>query len=195
MTLEDAVEWWSTVLDSYVDVRLDMNIVEQDFMNRATIRTGAKQLFDRLLDHDIPTVILSAGVTDAIDLWSREYDIAPTLVISNDLILDADRRVIGWNKDSLVHTLNKSETDHAELNAIRRARPLSIVIGDSIHDADMADGDNDVLRIRIYDPRPDEESDIEIVRAETLQRFDIMIESGSLSPIEKLINEHGSKLS
>ena len=104
-------------------------------------------------------------------------------------MLGGAREIISWERDTLVHTLNKSEVDHPELNKIRSERPLAIVFGDGIGDADMALGDADVLRVRIYDPRPDEAGDIEAERTRTFERFDMMIESGTLEPLVELLEE------
>lgn len=187
MSSEDAVEWWSSVLNIYARNHLDMNEVERDFMARASIRVGAKELFDLFKTLGIPSTILSAGVKDVIDLWSAVYEASPTLTISTELVLDENRRMTGWKQETLVHVLNKSEIDHPELNRIRAERPLAILFGDSINDADMAIGDEDVLRVRIYDPRPDEVVDIDAERAKTFERFDLMIENGSLEPLAELL--------
>lgn len=187
MTVQDAVEWWSAVLDIYAQNHLDMNEVERDFLQRASIRPGAKELFTLCHTSNIPTVILSAGVKDVIDLWSATYAIEPTLVISTELELDDARRIIGWKKDTLVHILNKSETNHSELTRIRGERPLAILFGDSMNDVDMAAGDKNVLRVRIFDPRPGETIAIEAERTKTFQSFDVMIESGNVNPLVALI--------
>lgn len=187
MTEQDAVEWWSSVLDIYARNHLDMNEVERDFMARASIRVGAKELFDLFKTLGIPSTILSAGVKDVIDLWSAVYEASPTLTISTELVLDENRRMMGWKRETLVHVLNKSEVDHPELNRIRAERPLSIIFGDSINDADMAIGDEDVLRVRIYDPRPGEATNIGTERAKTFERFDLMIGTGSLEPLTQLL--------
>ena len=187
MTLDDAATWWSTILDTYTLHRLNLAEVEEDFLSRARARTGTEDFFSLCQEIGAPTVILSAGVKDVIDLWSRVYKISPTLVISTEFILNESMEITGWKKDTLVHSLNKSETDHPELNRIRNERPLSIVFGDSINDADMAIGDEDVLRIRIFDPRPDEVVDIQAERAKTFERFDLMIENGSLEPLTQLL--------
>lgn len=187
MTEQDAVEWWSAILDIYCEYRLDMNAVERDFLHRASMRTGSKELFDLCKSHYIPTVILSAGVKDVIDLWANKYEISPSLTLSTELVLDESRHLSGWKRETLVHLLNKSEIDHPELNRIRAERPLSIIFGDSINDSDMAIGEEDVLRVRLYDPRPGETLDIEAERAKTFERFDLMIENGSLEPLAELL--------
>ena len=45
---------------------------------------------------------------------------------------------------------------HKELAHYKVSRPFAVLIGDGLGDVDMAVGDNDVLRVRIHDPRGDE---------------------------------------
>lgn len=183
MTVKDAVDWWSSILGLYVEERVSMTEVDADFLMRASIRRGAHEVFSLCKEQEIPNVIMSAGIRDVIDVWSHKYDIQPSLTLSTILKLDSDNRIVGWDEDSLVHTLNKHELDHEELTSIRSKRPKIIVVGDGMGDADMARGDVDVLRIRIFDPRPDEIFDISDVRRRTFEKFDVMIESGTLHPL------------
>ena len=186
MTEIDAADWWSSILDLFVKHKLNLPAVEQDFLERASIRPGTAELFQLCKDNDIPTVVLSAGIRDVIEMWDKTYGVSPSLTLSTALILDSSGTIIGWRKDTLVHVLNKSETGHPELESIRSSRPKAVVVGDSMNDADMAHGDKDVLRIRIYDPRPDEPIDIIKERQKTFTKFDAVVESGSLEPLLKL---------
>lgn len=190
MTVEDAVDWWSSVLDMFVQEKLDLKAVEKDFLTRANIRPGAEELFALAERLGVPHPILSAGVREIIDLWSDVYSIPRSLTVATELELDEDGHIVGWNKDTLVHTLNKSEAAHEELTRIRADRPYAIAVGDSIHDKDMASGEDSVLRIRLYDPRPDEaEQDIEAERAKTFEHFDAIIENGTLHPLVELVKK------
>lgn len=186
MTQSDAAEGWSSILDLFVEHRLDLAAVEQDFLDRATIRPGTAELFQLCRDNDIPTIVMSAGIRDVIEMWGRSYGVSPSLLLSTALILDEAGLVIGWHRDTLIHVLNKSETSHPELESIRNSRPKAILVGDSMNDADMASGENDVLRIRILDPRPDEVISIDTERLKTFTVFDAMIESGNLTPLLEL---------
>ena len=186
MTAFDAAEWWSSILDLFVEHKLDLAAVEQDFLDRATIRPGTTEIFQFCKEHNIPTVVMSAGIRDVIEMWDRTYGLNPSLTLSTALILDDAGVVVGWHRDTLIHALNKSETDHPELASIRRSRPKAILVGDSINDSDMASGDKDVLRIRIFDPRPDELFNIDNERQKTFLKFDAMLESGSLMPLLEL---------
>lgn len=185
MTQQDAVDWWSAILNLFVEYKIDLTAVEETFLERASIRPGTVELFEFLAAHDIPTVILSAGIREVIDIWCRKYGIEPSLVVSTALDLDSDNKIVGWQKNTLVHVLNKSETTHPELAAIRAARPKALLIGDSLDDATMAAGERDILRVRILDPRADE-IDMEHEVSRTFEKFDALIKTGSLQPLGKL---------
>ncbi len=186
LTVEDAVAWWSASMSIITKYQLDLTAVEQDFLARSTLRPGTKELFTLCAAHNIPTIIMSAGIKDVIDIWCKTYDIHPTIILSTSLRLDADNHVIGWDESSMVHTLNKKEIGHPELSKIRSERSHTILIGDSIHDFDMAEGTDDVFRIRIIDA-PEGEEDSKDVRAKSLQLFDAVIEDGTLYPLTALI--------
>jgi HAD superfamily phosphoserine phosphatase-like hydrolase len=188
MTSQDAITWWSSILDLFVEHSIDLSVVEDDFLNRASIRPGAADLFKLCADNGIPAVILSAGIREVIDIWCRKYNIQPSLVISTALVLDDNNKVIGWQKETLVHVLNKSEANHPELLDIRSRRPHTLVVGDGLDDAAMASGEQGIMRIRVLDPRADE-LDSTAEQRKTLERFDALIRSGSLQPLHELLTQ------
>ena len=187
LTDQDAEDWWNASLNLYRTHRVDMREVERDFVMHASIRPGTAELFAFCQRQAIPTVVFSAGIRDVIEVWSRAYNVSPTEIISTALTLDENGCVTGWDESTLVHVLNKHEMGHAGLTAIRATRPNVILVGDSLNDADMASGDDTVLRIRMFDPRPDEKFELSEVRQKTFQRFDAMIESGSFAPLKSLV--------
>lgn len=186
LTQEDAITWWSSILNLFVQYNVDLTAVEEDFLAKANIRPGVAELFKLCSDNKIPTIILSAGIRDVIEIWCRKYRIEPSLVISTGLILDKTNRIVGWGKETLVHALNKSEATHPELLAIRKSRPKALLVGDSLDDAAMAAGERDVIRIRLLDPRADDLVN-EQEQKRTFERFDALIKSGSLLPACELV--------
>ncbi len=186
LTTQTAIEWWSASFELYIKYDINLTDVEDDFLNKASIRPGVAELFKLCAGHGIPTIILSAGIRDVIEIWCRRYKIEPSLIISTALTLDTSGKITGWEKDTLVHVLNKSEATHVELVKIRSERPKTFLVGDSLDDTTMASGDRDVIRVRILDPRADEvTSEQEIQR--TLEKFDALIQSGSLRPFLELV--------
>jgi len=189
LTADDAVAWWSESMTIITKYRLDISDVERDFISRSTIRPGVRELFELCIEHNIPTIIMSAGIKDVIQIWCASYDIHPTMILSTELRVDSQNRVIGWNEDTIVHTLNKKEIDHPELSKIRAERSHTVLAGDSMHDFDMADGDDTVVRIRIVDTLQGQERDQHVVRQKSLDVFDAIIEDGTLYPIVALIKD------
>lgn len=186
MTEADAVTWWSSILGLFVAHNVNLRQVEEEFLDRASIRPGARELFDLCQRQDIPTVILSAGTYDIIDVWCRAYGIEPSLIVSTALETDEAGTITGWAADTLVHVLNKHETDHPELNRYRSERPYGIAIGDGMKDGDMVSGA--ALRVRLLDLRDDELLDAPMIRQRSLEIFDAVIENGSLAPMTTLLS-------
>lgn len=117
------------------------------------LRGGSHELFNTCEQAHIPTVILSAGIRDIIELIARENDIHPTMTVSIKLQFSDDGRIIGWDKDSLVLTHTKNESVKQWLSHITSARPFTVLIGDTLEDAHMVNGDANVLRIRVCDSK------------------------------------------
>jgi HAD superfamily hydrolase (TIGR01544 family) len=187
LTAEDAVAWWSESMAIITKYHLDMGVVEHDFLSRSTIRPGTKELFALCAQHNIPTIIMSAGIKDVIDIWCKAYDIRPTIILSTELRLDDENRVIGWYEDTIVHTLNKREIGHPELSKIRTERSHTILAGDSMHDFDMADGTDNVFRVRVVDLLEEEKSNQHEIHEKSLKMFDVVIEDGTLVPIVEFV--------
>jgi HAD superfamily hydrolase (TIGR01544 family) len=186
ITPEEAETWAHHVLEIFVENKISLTEIEKNFLQKTDIRPHAKELLDFSKNFEIPTVILSAGIKEIIDLWSKTFQVSPTLVLATKLITDSNGKIIDWDKN-IIHNLNKKEQGHEELTKIRTQRPNTILIGDALEDADMAEGDENVLRIRIVNPREDEKFNQEDFAKKTFERFDLMIESGTLAPVLKIL--------
>lgn len=187
MTTAHAVEWWSSILDLFVANGVSLAEVERTFFEKASIREYVTEFFADLNKHNIPSTILSAGIKNIIDLWVKKYNIKASLVLSTELEIDNTGVVVGWDKSTLVHVLNKHEADHFELAQIRENRPNTLLIGDGIDDATMAVGKANILRVRILDRR-DDDPDLEIEKARTFESFDALITNGSMQPLCDLVD-------
>ncbi len=185
LTIDEAETWWAKALAVQRDNQVNLMEVEANFMYQANIRPGTHELFDELNTHAIPSIILSAGIKNVIDIWCAAYKISPSLVVSTELTTDKKGRMTGWNTNSVIHALNKDEADHPEMSQLKEGRPYTILLGDSIHDAQMAAGDDTVIRIRIVDTQPD--TDMVEVAGITSQAFDAMITNTDLLPVVALL--------
>jgi len=188
MSSEIATSWANQVLKIIVESEINFLRIEKGFSQKTSIRPHAKRILDICNALEIPTVILSAGIKDVIDLWLKTYQISPTLVLATKLITDKNGKIINWNKN-IVHVKNKKEHGHEELTKIKKQRPNIILIGDAIEDADMAEGEENVLRIRVFNPREDEEFNQEDFVKNTFEKYDLMIENGTLEPVLQILEQ------
>jgi HAD superfamily phosphoserine phosphatase-like hydrolase len=149
------------------------------------LRSGTQTLFAACEAAHIPTVILSAGIRDIIELITREHNIYPTLTVSIKLQFADDGRIIGWDEDSMVLTHTKHESVKQWVSHIASARPFTVLIGDTIEDARMVEGDDTVLRIRVCDLSSTMESDAQYCNKSFAAGYDMIVEK-DLSPIAEL---------
>jgi HAD superfamily phosphoserine phosphatase-like hydrolase len=177
LSAEIAREKWSETLDLITSYPINIDDVETAFLSVAQLRQGARELFDICEAGGVPTVILSSGIRNVIQTMAEHYQIHPTYILSNDLEFDeATRLVTGWRRNSLVHMLNKNEMGHSELASLRMTRPNVLLLGDVPDDVRMVEGDN-VLRIRILDPRKGEIHNLEIAKQVSFERgYDLVVE-------------------
>lgn len=186
ITDKEATDWTNQVLKIFVENEINLWEIKKGFPKKTSIRSHAKNIFDTCYALEIPTVIVSAGIKEVIDLWSKTYQVSPALILATELITDRDGKIIDWNKN-IIHVKNKREHGHEELTKIKKQRPNIILIGDAIEDADMTDGNENVLRIRIFNPREDEKLNQEDFTKETFEKYDLMIESETLEPVLRIL--------
>lgn len=184
LTNKDAATWASSILDLYANNGLKLSDIKK-VSEKIRIRDNAGELFKACDRKGIPTIIISGGIKNVIELVCRRAKIRPTLVISSVLNFSKNGHICGWQKDSLVHMLNKKERGHKEISAIKLTRPNIILIGDSLDDIVMAEGKDNLLRIAVNNPRKD---DKESNFKELIKKFDLVIKDQSFLPVIKIIN-------
>jgi HAD superfamily hydrolase (TIGR01544 family) len=185
LTENDALTWWNSALDLYVKHPVNISDISKA-ATRVQLRDGTTQLFRDCENVGVPTVILSAGVSDVIDIIVSARGINPTLVLSTKLVLAEDGHILGWDRGSMIHVLNKREQGNNELSRIRDARPYTILVGDSLQDVDMVEGAEDVLRIRMCDLKhPNRATRQKYLKQSFEAGFDMVLEE-DLEPLVRL---------
>jgi phosphoserine phosphatase len=187
MSVPEAIAWWSGVLNIYKDNNLKWGDVAKGLEIAMPARAGAKELFDVCAKKNIPTIIISAGIKDLIDLWCQKLGVSPSLVLSTELNFGPEGNVCGWDAGTLIHALNKSEMGHGKLEPIRERRPNAILVSDSIHDAGMVNAGIGSLKIIIDDVRFDDSPRSDDYYRKVFENFDLAINTGSLLPIAEFI--------
>jgi 2-hydroxy-3-keto-5-methylthiopentenyl-1-phosphate phosphatase len=168
--------------------------IRDAFLGVAQLRDGGKELFDICDANAVPSIVLSAGIKDVIQIIAEHYEIRPTHILSTSLVFDEQGNVRGWDRRTLVHMLNKRERGHTELTMLQRARPNIILLGDVPDDVHMANGDDNVLRIRVLDSRPGETFDRDTLLNTTFAAgYDLAIDH-SLAPVVNILKRIVTKL-
>lgn len=189
-TEQEALDWWHGSLNLHVKHGVNVHDMERA-VNRINLRPreGAIELLDVCKKAGMPTVILSAGIRNVIEWAVQKYDMKPSVILATHMNTDAAGRIISWDEETMVHILNKHEAGHRELSLIRQKQPHAVLIGDGIKDANMVEGDENVLRIRVCDTHPNESlaETTEFRKTSFAAGFD-MIVSDDLSPVVKLMN-------
>lgn len=138
-------EWSARALKLHVNNSTPVSRLEEK-ASAIQPRAGAHAAFDALVQAGVPSVVLSAGVKDTIDMMARAHKIPTSIVLATELIIE-DGIVCGWRPGSMIDSRTKQEMGHPELSTLRASRPNAILFGDQPHDADMFGGDG--LRIRV----------------------------------------------
>lgn len=185
MTINDAIIWWEAILKLFKKNKLKWSDIAKDVEEKMPMRLYTKELFKICEKKNIPAVIISAGIKDVIELWCQKFEINPNLILSTDLTFSSEGYMDGWHKESLIHVLNKKEKGHHEIQKIKSERPNTILIGDSLDDASMIDGEENVLRIIVNNPREDNKN---IKIEELFEKFDLVIKDGTLHSVIKILN-------
>ena len=173
--------WWLGHLELFIRYRLRRDILSTIVANTVYMRyrEGIPGFLAHLREMRIPTVIVSAGVGDTIELflretgeWSDHIDI-----FSNRLKWDEDDACIGIHSEEIVHPCNKNTFMEGGTHArLFEGKKLVILLGDSIEDVKMYPPHDgvDILRIGFV-------NDPATPHLESYQRaFDILV----LSPTE-----------
>jgi len=187
MKVSHAVAWWKEMLDLYKENKVKWRDVVRDVRMKMSIRSSAKELFDICNKKGIPTIVISAGNRNVIEAMFRRYNIKPTIILSTELFFNSKGRMSGWDKNSLIHVLNKKEMGHIQINKIRKSKPKTILIGDSIQDAKMVSGNKNVLRIIVDNPRIDDATRGKAFYKDVFKKFDLVIKNKTLFPVVNII--------
>lgn len=196
------VDWWTKEHECIVEHQLTRTDIAHAVHEHAvTFRDGFHDIFAVLAQQRVPTLIFSAGLYDVIHaILDREFAaqtppqaLPPNVhVISNMMRFDgADGSVSGFD-GKLIHSLNKNAsvllgTPFWQQCRMEKRRNV-LLLGDSLSDANMADGldcrEDEIVRIGLLNDRVDEKLDV------YLQHFDVVLtHDASLLPVELLLHQ------
>lgn len=161
-------EWWGKTHALLVEGGLTYESIRKSVADaNIAFREGVVELFEFLVERDIPVLIFSAGLADIIEEVLRtklHRSFKNVRIVSNRMVFDEGGRLVSF-KGKLIHSLNKNEhaldmaapvheqlgdrngptDDHASL----KKRTNVLLLGDHIGDLGMSNGLNYETRISV----------------------------------------------
>jgi len=142
---EKAMEiWYSKCMDLYYKYNLTQEKIENSIDNSDLIfRDGAKEFLKDMYEKNIPVIILSAGIGNVIERFLKTNNcyFDNMYIISNFIEFDNSGKMIKFDNNKMIHTLNKTMKNHLpkEIKENLKKRPYKLLFGDLIEDKKMVE--------------------------------------------------------
>lgn len=158
-------EWWRKHFDLLIEEGLHKNDIDRAVKSSGLcLRDGVCQFVKALSAKNIPLVILSASGlgTEATGAALKEHGCygENIVLVGNNFSFSNEGHAVSVT-EPIIHALNKDEAElmaHTDTRDIIKNKTNVLVLGDSLPDADMADGLNHdtVLKIGFLNEPNDE---------------------------------------
>ncbi len=147
-------EWWKKHFDFLVECGFSKEVMEQVVKEKPLrFREGALDFIKTLDSNNIPLVFLSAAPGDMLVEYLKKNNLFQenVHVISNRYEFDSQGKALKI-LEPIIHVFNKGEASLREFSLYEdqlKDRKNIILMGDTLGDADMAEGSdsNDVIKI------------------------------------------------
>ncbi|KAF6197408.1 hypothetical protein GE061_020231 [Apolygus lucorum] len=184
------VEWWKLNEKLFTGLPYSEDDIEVA-VNKADVqlRSGSNDAFRKLRDSHVPTLVFSAGLGAVVSSILKHYEILydNVHVISNFFEVE-NGTITGFNNGTILHIYNKNQhaIENSDYFKELSHRPNVILLGDSIGDANMDEGVQDVgevlkigfLSMHIDDFLPQylEKFDIVLLDDQTMNVFNALLD-------------------
>ena len=168
-------KWYKDVLDLYYEYGLTKEKLEKSVReSNLVFRDNAQDFLKSMYSHNIPVIILSAGIGNVIELFLKDNHCyyGNIFVISNFIIFN-DKGEMERFKNKIIHTTNKTTKGNLpqELEKQINTKKTILLLGDIIDDKKMVEKENWSKTISIGLPNDDTDSNLELYK----NNFDIVL--------------------
>lgn len=137
------VEWWKKTGDLLVGFPLAQEEIDKIAYDcKDKLRDNTKELFSSLNRMNVPVLVFSAGLGNSVvSVLKHSRVMYPNVKVISNFLQYKDGMVNGF-QEPMIHSFNKNETvlEGSEYYDLVHSRDHIIVMGDSIGDAEMANG-------------------------------------------------------
>lgn len=180
-------EWWQRHIALFQKYALKESVILKAAQNIRVMafRPGAKEFLKYTYQHNIPVIIISAGIGNFIQLFLESNDVMyPNIHIVSNFILFTDGIATGVGKN-IIHSLNKNEVSlDSEILSEIDGRNTEIIMGDLLADLKMADENNGKRKIKVGFL----EKENETLEAQYKEAFDVIMKEESFASLQQLFN-------
>ena len=168
-------KWYKDVLDLYYEYGLTKEKLEKSVReSNLVFRDNAQDFLKSMYSHNIPVIILSAGIGNVIEQFLKDNHCyyGNIFVISNFIIFN-DKGEMERFKNKIIHTTNKTTKGNLpqELEKQINTKKTILLLGDIIDDKKMVEKENWSKTISIGLPNDDTDSNLELYK----NNFDIVL--------------------
>ncbi|XP_015173203.1 PREDICTED: 7-methylguanosine phosphate-specific 5'-nucleotidase [Polistes dominula] len=154
LALEEKIEamsdWMTSAEKLLKGIEFDPKELSEVVQKHGTpLRDGTKELLEKLNDANIPVLVFSAGLGDAVEAVLKCHQVLfnNVKIISNFLKYNGNQ-IDGFKNQKLIHVFNKNE--HAmeqDYFKVIEGRRHVLLMGDTTGDASMVDGMDDTVAV------------------------------------------------
>lgn len=133
-------EWWLAHLDLFREFQLKSSILREVVSREMHIRKGMDSLFSVAERNGLPTLILSAGIRQSIEVVLRNNGMLldSVSIAANSLVFNNEGICTGVDGEHVIHAANKDEWDAPDIIRETFSNRSSILLfGDSLEDVKM----------------------------------------------------------
>ena len=180
-------EWWHRHIELFQKYHLKESVIASAAtdIHIMAFRTGAKEFLEYTYQHNIPVIIISAGIGNFIQTFlEKNHVLYPNIHIVSNFILFTDGIASGV-ADTIIHSLNKNEVSlPKEITSQLENRHTEIIMGDLLADLKMADELNGKQKIKVGFLEPENYS----VEENYKESFDIIMKDESIRSLQEVLN-------
>jgi len=152
-------EWWTKHINLFIKYKMNDDVIKNTILRDdvMSFRKNAKDFLIKMNEKHIPVIIISAGIGNVIKEFLKKENcyFENIYIISN--YLNFENGIAAGIEGKIIHSFNKNEISLTkEIKDITKNRKNVIVLGDTIGDSFMYQGDNDTIKIAFLEENVEE---------------------------------------
>lgn len=172
-------EWWAKITDAIVSAECEFkNISEIVSKSNLYLRNGIDKVFNICKNHELPFIIVSAGVGDVIEAALKDFWYDNLKLVSNFIETDEECKMIKFS-DPHYMSFNKEIALRGETT-----RSHLIVLGDVPLDINVLNEINYQESLKIGFVNNQDDPDIESYK----EKYDVLVYNGNMTILEFLLS-------